>query len=77
MISRLAKRNTVFIEHNRIDYIGSDGGKSFLLINNREHALKEYFRYERTWDDHMGNTPCGTYINLPIPDGRKVRAYLY
>jgi len=28
--------------------------------------LKMYYRHERTWDDHMGNTPCGYYVNVPL-----------
>lgn len=42
------------------------------------HRLKVYYRPERTWDDHMGNTPCGYYVNLPLPfnSGTK-RWYLY
>lgn len=77
MFRYLAERNTSYIGHNRIDYIGCDDNKVYVLINNKEHVLKQYFRYYRTWDDHMGNTPCGTYVNLPLPFGKKVRAYLY
>ena len=41
------------------------------------HRLKVYYRHERTWDDHMGNTPCGYYVNLPLPYGcGKKRYYL-
>lgn len=34
-----------------------------------EHHLKTYYRHERTWDDHLGNTPCGYYVNVPLPYG--------
>lgn len=30
------------------------------------HYLKAYYRPERTLDDHMGNTPCGYYVNVPV-----------
>lgn len=38
--------------------------------------LKMYFRPERTWDDHMGNTPCGYYANVPITRVERRRVYL-
>lgn len=41
------------------------------------HYLSVYYRHERTWDDHMGNTPCGYYVNLPLPNGKRVRVYMY
>ena len=63
--------------HHRIELIGTEEEKAYILINDTEHALKIYYRPERTWDDHMGNTPCGSYVNLPFPDGTKKRAYLF
>ena len=63
--------------HHRIELIGTEEDKAYILINDTEHALKIYYRPERTWDDHMGNTPCGSYVNLPFPDGTKKRAYLF
>lgn len=52
---------------HRVDYIGNDNGKATIYINNKEHILKMYYRNERTWDDHMGNTPFGYYVNIPLP----------
>lgn len=46
------------------------------LDNNRFMTLKKYFRPERTWDDHMGNTPCGYYVNVPITKTERKRVYL-
>ena len=46
--------------------------------NYFQHKLKAYYRHERTWDDHMGNTPCGYYVNVPIPFSKKKRRmYIY
>lgn len=42
--------------------------------NYHMHTLRVYYRHERTWDDHMGNTPCGYYCNVPIA-GKKHRIY--
>lgn len=42
-----------------------------------EHYLQVYYRHERTWDDHMGNTPCGYYCNVPLPDGSTRRVYMF
>ena len=63
--------------HHRIELIGTEEEKAYILNNDTVHALKIYYRPERTWDDHMGNTPCGSYVNLPFPDGTKKRAYLF
>lgn len=37
-----------------------------IMVDNTIHTLKLYWREEKTWDDHMGNTPCGYYVHLPI-----------
>ena len=37
--------------------------------------LSVYWRPERTWDDHMGNTPCGYYVIVPLPTGERKRVY--
>lgn len=39
--------------------------------------LKAHYRPERTWDDHMGNTPCGYYVNAPLSRGKTKRVYIY
>lgn len=55
-----------------------DNIQAFVCIDNWFfHWLKVYFRHERTWDDHMGNTPCGSYVNAPFPGGKRRRIYLY
>lgn len=66
-----------YIGHHRIDFYGVHDGRAYLAISDITHDLKVYFRPERTWDDHMGNTPCGEYVILPLPDGSRKRAYLY
>lgn len=44
-----------------------ENGKTYLYVDNYKMChLKVYYRHERTWDDHMGNTPCGYYCNVPI-----------
>lgn len=40
------------------------------------HYLKTYYRHERTWDDHMGNTPCGYFVNVPLL-GKTKRVYVH
>ena len=52
-------------------------GKIDYYIGNKLHTAKLYFRHERTWDDHMGNTYCGYYINIPLGRNEKVRVYLF
>ena len=70
-------RRPFYYGNHRIEVIGWDKDHAYVLINNSEHVLKMYFRHERTWDDHMGNTPCGYYVNLPLPNGTTKRAYLH
>lgn len=41
-----------------------------------EHTTKLYYRHERTWNDHMGNTECGYYIIANL-NGHKHRVYIY
>lgn len=36
--------------------------------------IKMGYRHERTWDDHMGNTYCGYYIDVKLK-GCKRRVY--
>lgn len=47
-----------------------------MYVDNVYHRLKTYFRHERTWDDHMGNTPCGYYCNVPLTKGERKRVYI-
>ena len=52
---------------HRIEENGWDNGTVFLTLDGyKELSLKMYYRPERTWDDHMGNTPCGYYAIVPI-----------
>lgn len=68
----------VIVEEN-----GWEDGFIYLSIYNdwfyRTAKLKMYYRHERTWDDHMGNTPCGYYANVPIlkANGRAERRRVY
>jgi len=43
----------------------------------KTHNTKVYYRHERTWDDHMGNTPCGYYTNVPLGNGKTKRVYIF
>lgn len=62
-----------------IDELGWEDGKVILSIAStweyRVKTLKMHYRHERTWDDHMGNTPCGYYAIVPIGKERH-RVYL-
>lgn len=78
MIDRLSKAEDGRVINNfRVYFNGRDSEKAYISFGYREHAFKIYYRPERTLDDHMGNTPCGDYINLRFPNGKKERAYLY
>lgn len=54
-----------------------DKGYVEMYVDNVYHRLKTYFRYERTWDDHMGNTPCGYYCNVPLNKTERKRIYIH
>lgn len=54
-----------------------EDGKVEVFVNFTKHHLKAYFRHERTWNDHMGNTPCGYYVIVPLPTGERRRFYIY
>lgn len=77
MVGRLSHAQGLIIKNTPVWYLGcDDDGCHHVWFGNREHILKEYFREERTLDDHMGNTPCGRYVILPLPGGKRIRAYL-
>lgn len=60
-----------------IEEYGWDKEKITLCLDDdKVITLKMYFRPERTWDDHMGNTPCGYYANVPITKTERKRVYL-
>lgn len=53
-----------------VEEYGWDKKTAYVCIDNwKFRNLKMYFRYARTLDDYMGNTPCGYYIIVPFPDG--------
>ena len=60
-----------------IEEYGWENGKITLLLDNwKFFELKMHYRNERTWDDHMGNTPCGYYAIVPITKRERRRIYL-
>ena len=53
-------------------------GTTTVCINNFIFKeLSVYYRPERTWDDHMGNTPCGYFCVVPFPNGERKRVYMF
>lgn len=57
-----------------------DGKTTYYIQTNgsfKTVTSKVYYRPERTWDDHMGNTPCGYYVIAPFPNGERHRVYIY
>lgn len=60
-----------------IEEYGWENGKITLCLDDSKiMTLKMYFRNERTWNDHMGNTPCGYYAIVPITKKERKRIYL-
>lgn len=53
--------------HTVEEYGWMDGKATVCIDHYKISTLKMYYRHERTWDDHMGNTPCGYYVIVPIP----------
>lgn len=51
--------------------------KTGYYVDNKYHRTKVYYRHERTWDDHMGNTPCGYYVIAPITRTEHKRVYIF
>lgn len=50
-----------------IEGVGYLHGRAYVIIDgHQDKSLKMYYRHERTWDDHMGNTYCGYYINVRL-----------
>lgn len=63
-----------------IEEYGFDKTTATICLDNwKVVTLKRYYRHERTWDDHMGNTPCGDYVivAIPISNGKKERKRVY
>jgi len=65
-------------ETHKIDfYCHIEDGKTWVMIDDRKDChLKVYYRPERTWNDHMGNTECGYYCIVPIGNERR-RVYMF
>ena len=64
------------IKHS-IEELGWEDGKIYLSLDGyKTLTLKMYYRHERTWDDHMGNTPCGYYAIVPVNNKERRRVYL-
>ena len=61
--------------HTIEEYGWENGVITLCIDNNKIIKRKMYYRHERTWDDHMGNTPCGYYAIVPI-EGQRKRVYL-
>jgi hypothetical protein len=59
------------IDNGKIEYSVKGAG------GYKTHNTKVYYRSERTWDDHMGNTPCGYYTNVPLGNGKTKRVYIF
>ena len=58
-----------------IEGYGWEDDKAYILIDGYQFKwLKLHYRHERTWDDHMGNTLCGYYINVRL-NGHQRRVY--
>ena len=58
-------------EFNNVKYtiegVGYENGYAYIIIDGyMQKKCKMYYRHERTWDDHMGNTYCGYYINVKL-----------
>lgn len=57
-------------------YCHIEDGKVIVYVDSVAHSLKAYYRAERTLDDHMGNTPCGYFVNVPLTKNETKRVYL-
>lgn len=60
-----------------IEECGWEGEKAYLLLDGYKSITRKMgYRHERTWDDHMGNTPCGYYVDVPVTKNESKRIYL-
>lgn len=60
-----------------VDIIGTENGYAHYIMDGyKTKKAKLYYRQERTWDDHMGNTPCGLYFIARFDNGCFARFYL-
>ena len=54
-------------KEHKVEEYGWDKETVTVCVDNYKiHDLKMYYRHEWTWDDHLGNTPCGYYAIVPI-----------
>ena len=54
-----------------------ENGKTGYYIDNVYHKTKVYYRTEKTWNDHMGNTACGYYVIAQLTNSEKRRVYIF
>ena len=59
---------------------GNREGKTWVIVHSDRYGYEQkhlsvYYRHERTWDDHLGNTPCGYFVIVPLPTGERRRVY--
>lgn len=68
---RVDEKGFFKVEEFKVDFNGFSDGKAYVTVCNawycKDHTLKMYFRNEKTWDDHLGNTESGYYVNIPFP----------
>ena len=65
------------VENYNIDVYGNDSKYVYYCSDGfTERKARLGFRDEKTWNDHMGNTPCGYFFQCILPNGRKRRVYL-
>lgn len=82
----LGKENKTMIHYvkdkfghtHTIEEYGWDNGKVTLCIDNSNVInVKMYYTECKTWDQYMGNKPCGYYALVPIPNFKnRKRIYL-
>lgn len=71
----LTDRNGV---RHEIEEWGWEEGKVCLCLDKwKVMNLKLYYREPRTWDEYMGNKPCGYYAVVPITKKERRRVYLH
>lgn len=79
MKKRVTGKNGVVYTIDFFCYIKD--GKTAVSIetpySSKIHDLKVYYRHERTWGDHLGNTECGYYVIAPLPTGERKRVYMF
>lgn len=60
-----------------VECCGDLDGKAYYIVDGTTpKEAKLHYRHERTWDDHMGNTPCGLYFVAQLPGRTSARCYL-